>query len=217
MTISVFFNGFSRILFLALLVLALPAQATQAAAKDTGKEAEAFIKNMGTKAIESLTGEDITDAERKKRFRALLDETFAVKTIGRFALGRYWNEASDAQREEYQKLFEEMIVDVYATRFKEYSGQDFVVDGYTKASSSDYLVKSKIIDKPGAMAEAPPIVVEWRVRVKNDTPRIVDVLVEGVSMGVTQRSDFAAIIEKSGGKIDGLLESLKKRNGNNKS
>jgi phospholipid transport system substrate-binding protein len=59
----------------------------------------------------------------------------------------------------------------------------------------------------------PPVKVDWRVRNKDGRYKIVDVLVEGVSMSLTQRSDFSSVIQAGGGDVQVLLNHLKQKNG----
>jgi phospholipid transport system substrate-binding protein len=60
------------------------------------------------------------------------------------------------------------------------------------------------------MTDGSKIPIHWRVRGKGDY-KIVDVLVEGVSMAITQRDEFAAIIQQRDGKVEGLLKALRKK------
>jgi phospholipid transport system substrate-binding protein len=170
-----------------------------------------FVQRMGDKALTSLTAKDLPAAERQARVRTLLSNNFDVGTIARFALGTYWKEATAAQRTEYMRLFENMIVKTYAQRFSEYSGQTFKVGDSISASTKDTVVNSQIIQKDG-----PPVNVQWRVRNNGGNLKVIDVIVENVSMSVTQRSDFAAVIQGGGGKIDALLKSLRERSAEKK-
>jgi phospholipid transport system substrate-binding protein len=77
-----------------------------------------------------------------------------------------------------------------------------------KIDERDALVQSELALKDGRK-----IIVNWRVRSKTE-PKIIDVIVEGVSMAITQRDEFSAIINQNGGKIDGLLTALRKKTGN---
>ncbi len=188
----------------AALFAPAPAHAAQAEATPAAK----FVEGLGAKALSSLTDSKLEAAERQSRVRGLLRNYFDVPTISRFVMGRYWNEATDAQKKEYGKLFEDMIVKTYAQRFSEYSGQSFTVGRTTEteAGQKDSLVDSQIVQPDG-----PPVGIQWRVRNKGGSMKIVDVIVEGVSMSVTQRSDFVSVIENGGGKVEALLESLRKR------
>lgn len=204
-----FLNDITRRRFVlgALAVLAMLSFGRPALADD----ATAFVANLGEKALSSLTAKDLDLAEREKRVRSLLRTYFDVDTIARFTLGTHWRNATDAQKAEYIKLFEKMIVSTYAQRFSEYSGQDLKVGKATKASDRDTVVNSQILQNGG-----PPIAVDWRVRNKGGQMKIIDVIVEGISMSVTQRSDFSSVIQNGGGNIEALLKSLRERHGSTK-
>jgi phospholipid transport system substrate-binding protein len=168
-----------------------------------------FIRIVGQEAIDTLTQKELSEAERQDRFREILNRTFEIKVIARFALGRYWRRASEAQRTEYIDLFEDFIVQAYSARFRNYSGDKFTVGQVRELNTRDRLVQSEILLKDGRK-----IPVFWRVR-KGDPMKIVDVMVEGVSMAITQRDEFSAIINQNGGKIDGLIAQLRKITGRN--
>lgn len=168
-----------------------------------------FIRDMGSKAIDSLTARNITRPEREKRFRDILRRAFDMRTIARFTLGRYWSIASEKQRREYVPLLEDFIVQAYTTRFKDYNGQTLEVGKVHQINERDWLVVSRIVQSKG-----PPIRVNWRVR-SNNGYRIVDVVVEGISMGITQRAEFAAVMRSNGGKVEGLLAALRRKTARN--
>ncbi len=196
-------------LFSILTLAAVLSFFSIAPAKAASEEAAAaFVDGLGKKALSSLTAPELGQAEREKRVRSLLNSYFDVNTIAKFALGTNWRNANETQRAEYLKLFEGMIVKTYAQRFSEYSGQELKIGKATKASERDTVVASQIIQPDG-----PPVSVEWRVRDQGGSMKIIDVIVERISMSVTQRSDFASVIEGGGGNIDALLETLRKRAG----
>ena len=164
---------------------------------------EQFIRMVGEEAINALTDKKISNQIRKTRFRKILNRSFEVKFIARFALGRYWRRANKNQLSEYTYLFEEFIVQSYANLFKDYSGETFNVLKVRVINEIDQLVQSEVFLKDGRK-----IRVSWRVR-GNKTFKIVDVMIEGVSMALTQRDEFAAIISQNNGKIEGLLSALR--------
>jgi phospholipid transport system substrate-binding protein len=184
------------------LISIVPAGSAQAADDKTA----AFVQKLGDSALATLTGKDISRSAREKRVRTMLQDSFDVPAISRFAMGAYWKTATDAQRREYLDLFEDMVVQTYTTRFEEYSGQTLKVGATIAASDRDSIVDSQIIQKDG-----PPVAIKWRVRSKGGQLKIIDVVVEGVSMSVTQRSDFSAVIQRGGGDIEALLTSLRAR------
>ena len=194
-----------RILAAAVLaflgVAALASRPTLAAADPAN-----FIRDLGESALTQLTG-DVTPQQREQRFRELFTQNFDVPAIGRFVLGRYWNTATPDERAEFLKLFEDLIVQYYSNRFTEYSGEHFVVEGVRDAAGGSTTVHSKVV-QPNASDN---VRVDWRIRQNQDTYRIVDVLVEGVSMAVTQRAEFASVIQSRGGKLTGLLDALREK------
>lgn len=197
-------NAFFKFpLMLGLFALVLSAT-TPAQAAGIGPAGQ-FIQQLGETALMSLTGKNIARKTREERVRGILRNNFDIQAIGKFALGTYWREATPKQRADYMDLFEDMIVQTYTTRFEDYSGQTLKVDN-SAASGADYIVSSQVVQKDG-----PPVNLQWRVRKKEGGLRVVDVVVEGVSMSVTQRSDFASVIQSGGGKIDALLDSMRER------
>lgn len=180
---------------------------TAATAQDNVAEgAKNFIASMGDRGINFLGNEKMSVEAKKAEFKNLLNESFDMGTIGRFALGTYWKSASPAQQKEYQKLFNDMIVKVYSKRFSDYKGQKFEVKSARKESDKDTVVTSYIVPTDG-----PQVQVDWRVRNKNGAYRVVDIIVEGVSMSMTQRADFASVIQRGGGNVDVLLTHLRQQ------
>jgi phospholipid transport system substrate-binding protein len=194
-----------QIFFLLLAIALVPAVPAPAGASADPAQ---FIKSMGEKAINELTGANVTEAERQERFRQLFTESFDVPTIGKFVLGRYWRTATDAERAEFLKLFEDFIVKSYAVRFADYAGESFDVQNTTGAADGASVVHSRI-NRKGAET----IRVDWRVQQSQDRLAITDVIVEGVSMAVTQRSEFASVIQSKGGKVAGLIDALRAKTG----
>lgn len=169
------------------------------------QKAQSFIDEMGLRAISFLGNESLSQTQKEKEFRKLLKNSFDMKTIGRFAMGRHWKQASDSQRVEYLKLFEKMIVEVYTARFNDYKGEKLVVTSVRPDGSRDYLVNTNIVPPSGSKVK-----VDWRVRNKNGQYKIIDVIIEGVSMSLTQRSDFSSVIQRGGGNVEVLLDHLRK-------
>jgi len=169
---------------------------------------ETFIDHMGQQAISVLADKSMTLDGRHAAFAKLFNQNFDLKTIGRFVLGRHWREASDDQKAQYQQLFEKMVITVYTQRFDNYAGQQFSVHGSTPVdgAASDVLVHSQIVQTEQG---APPVAVDWRVRSEGSQNKVVDVMVEGVSMSLTQRNDFDGVVAQGG--MDGLIRDLQAR------
>lgn len=168
---------------------------------------ERLITNIGDQAISFLSDPAMNQDAREEAFRDLLINNFDMKTIGRFVLGRYWRTATGVQKQEYLSLFEKMVVKTYSKRFSKYSGENLVVIGSRDEGGRDRIVSSVIKSSTGSSGD---ISVDWRVRTQKDgTYKVVDVIVEGISMSVTQRSDFSSVIQRGGGNIEALLTQMR--------
>lgn len=168
-------------------------------------DAGAFILGLAESAMNTVAIKDLSDAERSNRFRNLFVDTFDLPEISRFVLGRYWRSATEAQRTEFQKLFEDIQVYTWTRRFKEYNGETLEL-GAVKAEGEDFIVDSQM-----KRAKLAPINVSWRVRRSGETFHILDIIVEGASMAITFRSDYSAVLSSQGGKMDGLLDVMRKK------
>lgn len=178
------------------LITAAPGQAT-------AQDARTFIARLGNEAIQVL-GPSVSQQQRIGRFRQLFQRDFDVPGIGQFVLGRYWRTATPEEQQEFLKLFQEYIVQSYAAQLGEYGGEPFRVLG-SRPSGNETVVTSEI-DRPSGSR----ILVDWYV-VDRGGPKISDVYVAGVSMKVTQRDQFASVIQRNGGRVDALLTMLRQR------
>lgn len=166
-----------------------------------------FIQDLGDKAIAIIKDKNLTQDQHNNQYRTLLHDAFDLPTIGRFVIGRAWNTATPEQQQEYMKLFEALVIKMYGDRLNFYSGEGFKVNSVRSESDKDVVVLSQITHTDGSTGTP----VDWRVRDINGKLAIVDVSVSGVSQSITQRQEYASIIQRDGGKIDGLLILMRER------
>ncbi len=166
----------------------------------------AFINNLANETLKVL-GERPPPTERERRFKAILLENFDMPRISRFVLGRYWVGSSDQEKQEFQSLLPDYVARSYSNRFIRYSGETVKVIRSRPAGGDATVVSSQIISSSGA----PPIDVDWRVVRTGNDYRITDVIVDGVSLVLTHRQEFAAVIERQGGGISTLNQTLRER------
>jgi phospholipid transport system substrate-binding protein len=190
---------------IAVLLLVVGMSAPVRAAGDPA----GFIADLGARAIKVLTS-TASEHDREAQFRVLFDEAFDLQEISRFVLGTYWRTASDAQRQEFTKLFETYVVHAYTVRFNAYAGQQLKVGSARPEGEGGALVQSEIA-LPNS--NQPPVKVDWRLSGSGNAYKITDVTVEGVSMALTERQEFASVIQRGGGQVDALLKVLRERAG----
>lgn len=191
---------------LALLAASLPFARPALAAVDqaTIEGARAFMRSLADQAIAVLGQPGLPLAERERQLAGLLANGFDMVFIGRFVVGRHWREMSREQKVDYLGLFQTYVLRTYSRRLGGYAGEQLQITDAKAAGKKDVLVATAI-----TQAGAPPILATWRIRRRKAGYRIIDVMVEGVSMGLTQRSEFGSIIASNG--INGLMQALQAR------
>ena len=193
------------ILILLPLVIAVGPAVAAPPPGDAGAQAAAFMNELWNHAVE-LLNKQTPVTERQARFRALFHDDFDCPGIARFVLGRYWRTATPGEQKEFLKLFEDYVVFVYTARLSDFGGEQFKIAG-SRLDSDSVIVTTDVIT-PGAPQ---PLKIDWRLVNDDGTYKISDVIVEGVSMAVTQRSEFASVIQRHGGQVQGLLELMRQK------
>ncbi|MBT4043649.1 MAG: ABC transporter substrate-binding protein [Rhodospirillaceae bacterium] len=165
---------------------------------------EAFMRTLAADALVLLTDDNINDAKRARDFRKLLRRDFDLPAVGKFVLGRYWRRANVAEQQEFVALFEDYIVAIYGRRLGVYGSAGMTVTGNRADGKDGVIVHTKIAPPKG-----PVIQLDWRLKNRDGGWRVVDIMVEGVSLALAQRSEFASVIRSNGGRVAGLLQKLR--------
>lgn len=195
-------SSMNRRLLLAS-ALAIPALRPAVAQVDISR-ASTFIQSTGEELVSVVNNASIPVDQRRERVAAILRRAVDVEGVGRFILGRWWRQATPAQQQEYLRLFEETLIRNLSARFGEYQGVRFALGRSQQRTEDDVLVNT-IIERPGQ----PAFALDWRVAEVGGQPRVVDVIAEGTSLRLTQRSEYSAVITRSGNNIDALLNAMR--------
>lgn len=192
-----------RRIVLAALVAALPLKPPRAETR--ADRAATFIQEQG-RALVAVIDSDAPVADKRARVAAILREAVDVRGVGQFVLGRHWRTASEAQRAEFLRLFEETLVRNLSARFGELKGVTFTV-GRAQPRGDEGVMVATAVDRPGQ----PAVALDWLVAEVDGRPRIVDLVAEGTSLRITQRSEYSAVIQRAGGRLDALLEAMRRQ------
>ena len=188
-----------------LVLIAPTSQSAEAQPAFETPEPARFIEGLASEALKVLTASRGTLAEREDTFRRLLRDDFAMEKIGRFVVGPHWRTMTPKQQAEYQELFAEWVLKTYSARLGGYSGEQFNVLRTSPAGRRDVIVHTKIVKSDAGNG----LSVDWRVRKSDEKYKIIDIYVEGVSMAVTQRSEFDSIVRRHG--VEGLISMIRER------
>lgn len=175
---------------------------------DTKEDARVFIEKLADTAMNTVAVKDIDDTERNRRFRTLFVNTFDLGEIGKLVLGRYWRVATPAQQQEFLKLFEEVQVQIWTKRFKDYSGETLEIIAVSPDGELNTVVDSLI-----RRSRQDPVAVTWLLRKGDSDFKVLDIKVEGASMALTHRSEYTSVIQASGGQVEGLLVAMRRKVG----
>jgi phospholipid transport system substrate-binding protein len=188
------------ILSVAIALAAAPPAAV--AADDAGS----FIAATGNAVLSLARDKSISQDEFKQRLRAIADRDFDTPRIAQFVLGHYWRGAGESERQQFVQAFADYMVQVYATRFRRYSGAQFRVTGQRQEGNTT-MVTTEIDTASGEQ----PAKVIWQVNKAGDGFKITDVSIEGISQAVTYREEFGSVIEQNGGQVSALTKQLRQR------
>lgn len=185
--------------------IALPLAGRAMAQQDIGRAAS-FIQTTGQDLVAAINDTRADLATRRQRVAAVLRKAVDVEGVGRFILGRWWRQATPAEQAEYVKLFEETLIRNLSARFGEYQGVRFSLGRSQQRTEDDVLVNT-IIERPNSA----PFALDWRVGDVGGQPKVVDVIAEGTSLRLTQRSEYSSVIQQNNGSVAALLVAMKRQ------
>lgn len=193
---------------IALLSLALVALLPT----DLSRKAEAAemlppgerIQVLAKEAIAVMVDEALEPKDRRAAFRELLNDAFDLDNVAKFVLGRHGRRLNAGQRAEFRQLFEDFLIVSYVSKLDTYAGEDLVVHATRETGPKRVTVTSDL-----RLPSGEPVGVDWHMREGESNWQIVDIVIEGVSLAVTIRSEFTSVISKSGGVAE-LLKRLRR-------
>ena len=151
------------------------------------------VRSRVDEALQSLSKTANPGAEASERRRADIrraaDTLFDFPDMSRRALGRHWTDRTPAEREEFTRLFTDLIARTYIGKIDRYAGESIAYVG-ERVDGDEASVRSQVVTAKGSQ-----IPVEYRLHRGNDGWSAYDVLIENVSLVGTYRSQFDRIIK----------------------
>ncbi len=178
-----------------------------ARAEVDAKAAEKFVEDVTSEGIEQIVNANVSQAEKDARFAALFNKAFDLDFIGQFVLGRNWRTATPEQRKEFISVYRQLNVSTWSKRFDEFKGKKFVFKGTSPSTSKGQIFVNSVVP----MEQGEPAKVLWRVREKAGSYKIVDIVIENVSLAITARNEYTSFIKNNPGGIDALIANLKSK------
>jgi len=163
------------------------------------------IEATAQAVLEVLREPDLTSQERRDRIEAIAYEQFDFETMSKLVLARDWRRLDGTQREEFVTAFREHLSRSYGTRIERYDQVDVEILGDRLEPRGDVTVRTRILG-----GEADGVAVDYRLRKRGGAWRVIDVVIEGVSLVSSFRDQFAEVIGREG--PEGLLRRLQEKN-----
>lgn len=169
----------------------------------TPQEAQHYAQGLGNQALAIIANNERAKEQKRAQLERLFSQSVDIPWIGRFVMGRFWRQATQEQKNRYLRQYEKFLLRHYTERFADYSGGSFTITG-VKAEEKDEFTVSMTIQSDEPQGE--PVLVDYRLRHEAAGFKIFDIIVEGVSMIATQRSEFSSVAGNRG--IDYLIDKL---------
>jgi len=187
----------------ALLGIALPAPAQVLGPEE-------LVRRVTQEVLDAIKSDaQLAAGDRQKMLKLAEDKVLPhvdFEEATRLAVGRSWARATPEQRKQVVAEFRAMLVRTYASAIHAYRGQTLqVLPVRMKPADTDVTVRNRYL-RPGAT----PVTIEYQMRKTAQGWKIYDIVVEGVSLVITYRSEFDAVVKQDG--IEGLIRRLAEKN-----
>jgi phospholipid transport system substrate-binding protein len=159
-----------------------------------------FVDSLAAQAFEVLKDSKLSTQERTERARSLIQRGFNVRYMALMALGPYARDMDNEMLADYEQKFGDFLYGKYAGLVEAAGVKGFQTMEAERAGLRDVVVHM-MVEEGGRTID-----IDWRVRMFDSEPRVIDILVSGLSLTQSEREEFAALIKESGFK--GLMNTL---------
>ena len=167
-------------------------------------EPDVFIQSTVNRASETLS-KNISKQEKINELKLIAKEAVDIIGIGSYTLGSNRKNLNDNQKKKYFDLFENYFLKSFSSRLAEYTDPKIQVQS-KKILNKNYTIVNSVLASTSNRLQ---IKIDWRVYTKNpDNPLIRDLIIEGLSLAVAQRAEFASILNSNDGDINALFNTL---------
>jgi phospholipid transport system substrate-binding protein len=167
--------------------------------------ASQYIENLSQEIITVLSDASKSQEQRVEFFGGVLARDLNIPLIARFTLGKHWRSAKPEQRKAYIAIFSDYIIQTYSSRLGGAKVEKFDITTTQPVGKRDILVRTRVRN-----GGSDPVRADWRLRGNKDRFQIIDLSVDGISMALMLRQEFASVLRKKGG-VDVLIQTLKQR------
>jgi phospholipid transport system substrate-binding protein len=129
-----------------------------------------------------------------------------MPAVAASVLGPPWRGASQGQKQAFVSAFQAYVAAKYGAQFRDYQNASISVLGSRDGGKAGVLVQTTA-KRPGKENVA----IDWQVSARSGSPKVVNLVIEGVSMLASERAQVGAMLDGAGGSVDGLIRELRAR------
>ena len=185
-----------------VLVSAAPVPAT---GTGEGAAPRQIVRNITDQVLAILTDDGLSRDEKRSRIETIVYDHVDFETMSRLILARNWKKLDEGQQKEFVAEFRRHLSLTYGKNVDSYRDEKVTITGDRKEARKDWTVMTRIVrNGPN------DIFVDYRLRETDDGWRIIDVVIERVSLVSNFRSQFQEILTNGG--PERLLRLLREKN-----
>jgi len=198
-----------QMLYVLALAAAIGGVAGPASAVGCPSAAATFVEKVGKQVTDTVANASMSSSQRLNQFRAIFRENADFPTMGRVALGTWWNKLPESRRGEYYGLVENLVVRVMFARLEEFAGQQYGI-AVRRCNPIGTRGKQFLVEGPVQTAGGNQLIdVAWSILInRNNEYKVLDVQVAGVWLTLQKREEFDSFLRANGGDVAALLADL---------
>jgi len=182
-----------KLLIFIISFLILLIQINLTLAQDNTKDTKVFVEKVFRESISISKSKSLNDKQKENQLSDLINESVDTNWIAKFVIGKYWRQITKQQQRDFIDLYQSYLIKTYIPKFKNYGGGDIKVNKIIQQRENIFFVQAEFDDNEGQIVN-----IDFRVVKKNNELFITDIIAEGVSFIVTQRSEVGSSISNKG-------------------
>lgn len=168
-------------------------------------EARQVVQRATDEILVVLRNHELTDSAKRTRIEEIAYANFDFERMAKLALARSYKKLDETQRLEFQQEFRRHLALTYGRSIETYSDEDIEIGSSRTHKNGDETVAGKVVGGKNDGAT-----LDWRMRRRDETWKVIDVVIEGVSMIANFRAQVQDIVKKKGPAA--LIEQLREKN-----
>jgi phospholipid transport system substrate-binding protein len=194
----------SRFACIALAACLVALSSARVPGVEAANDPRQVVESLTDPVLDILADEKLSTDEKKQRIEDLVEEYVDFEILSRLVLARNWSKFSPEQQKEFMTEFKKHLSLTYGKNIENYRNERVEVIGDREEARGDHTVKTKVLRGGEDFA------VDYRLRERDGRWKIIDIIVENVSLVANYRAQFQGIVSDGG--PEALLKALHEKN-----